>query len=140
MFDPQLPQDINFDFSVFLFVCCLRQSTLLQEVEASLVVPHCVLTACAVMFSRRDEYTEAELPAQLIIDTVLCSNPILKVPLPLFHFFFLSFFFFSGLLCEKYVSCNSSESRSYIPRFLFFSFPSSPSLCHSRLRQHVGTL
>lgn len=78
------------------------------------------------MFSRRDEYTEAELPAQLIIDTVLCSNPILKVPLPLFHFFYLSpfFFFFNRASCvEKYVSCNPSERRFCFPPLSFLLTP-----------------
>ncbi len=61
-----LPQDINFDFSVF-------SPRKLGGWEASLQ-PHYILTASAVMFLKHDEYTEAELSAGLIIDSVLCAT------------------------------------------------------------------
>lgn len=41
--------------------------------EASLQ-PYYILTASPVTFLKHDEYTEAELPATLIIDTVLCAT------------------------------------------------------------------
>ena len=64
-FDFRLPQDINVDFSFF--------TVKTQGREASLQ-SHYILTASPVMFLKHDEYTEAELPAKLIIDTVLYST------------------------------------------------------------------
>lgn len=63
--DSGLPQDINFDFSAFEMKTRGREASL---------QPYYILTASPVMFLKHDEYTEAELPATLIIDTVLCAT------------------------------------------------------------------
>lgn len=68
-----LPQGINFDFLGVFFFFFLVFEMKTREREAFLQ-PYYILIASPVMFLKHDEYTEAELPATLIIDTVLCAT------------------------------------------------------------------
>lgn len=95
------------------------------------------------MFSRRDEYAEAELPAQLIIDTVLCSNPILKVPLPLFQFFFLFFFLNRASYVKNMFLAILWRAAFTFPAFsYFYSSPPPPpatTVCVDMLERFSST-
>lgn len=113
-FESKLPKDINVDFH-------LPYTQKLGWWGASLQ-SHWILMPSQIMFLKHDEYTAAELPPGLIIDTVLCTTWCESV---------LSVLFFSSSYVEECFCCCSVSCQH-------FKTPKNINVSYETLKKYMS--